>query len=181
MPPLAVSLTTPDVITLVVCAVLGVRGALKGFVWQLVRTVGLVGALWGATRFYEPVGAWIDERFPVPTFLTPLLGWLLILAGTFLLFSFLAHVARGLVRTADMSTFDRFLGFALGTVMGIGLVAVGFVVWGHNAGEDELRETLRGSYAARGMAVTVEFVEPLFPDEVRQRFRKSLDAISASG
>ena len=178
MSVLALDLTTPDLIVLGVCVVLGIRGGMKGFAWQLIRTIGLLGALWGATRFYDPVGRWIGERIElIPDLATPVVGWLAVLFGTILAFGFLAHLARGLVKTANMTTLDRVLGFALGAVMGIAFVAAGFVVWGHFTGEDDVRDTLRGSISARGMAITIEYVEPLFPTEVRDRFRKSLDAI----
>ncbi len=47
------ALSTPDTIVAVVCAVAAVRGAVKGFAWQVVRTIGLVGALWGAGAWHE--------------------------------------------------------------------------------------------------------------------------------
>ena len=42
--PLA-ALATADLVVLVVCGLLALRGAFKGFAWQAVRPVGLVGAV----------------------------------------------------------------------------------------------------------------------------------------
>ena len=39
------ALSTPDTIVAIVCAVAAVRGAVKGFAWQVVRTIGLIGHL----------------------------------------------------------------------------------------------------------------------------------------
>jgi uncharacterized membrane protein required for colicin V production len=176
----AIDLTVPDMIVLGLCAVLGVRGAMKGFTWQLVRTIGLIAALWAATRFYGPVGTWIDGQFPVPSFAAPMIAWVAVVVGVFLTFKYLAHVVKGAVKSVNMGGIDRALGFVLGAVMGLAFSAAGFVIWGHTAGEDELLSTLEGSVSARFMAQTVDVVKPLFPEEMRTRFRKSLDALDAA-
>jgi uncharacterized membrane protein required for colicin V production len=180
MHALAMTLTTPDTIVLVACGALGIRGALKGFAWQAVRTVGLIGALWGATAFHEPFGTWLSEDTPVPGIAAPIVGWLLILFGILLVGAYLAHLARGLVRSANLSGVDRILGFLLGALMGLVLSAVGFVVWGKFVGEEDLRETLDGSTSAFYMAKTVDVLDPLFPDSVRARFAKALAALEAA-
>ena len=180
MPTGLAALTVPDTIVLGICLILALRGAWKGFVWQAVRTVGLVGALWGATRFYAPVGDWVNETFAfVPEAASPALAWVLILLGIFLIFAFLAHMARGAIRTAPLSSVDRALGLGLGFVMGLVVCVVIFVAWGHVMKDDELSETLDGSVSARYLAKTVEVLDPLFPEGIRERFRKSLDALDA--
>jgi uncharacterized membrane protein required for colicin V production len=182
MQPLALTLTTPDTIVLIACGVLGLRGAFKGFVWQLVRTLGLVGALWAAGSFYQPVGKLLDSALAImPAAAAPLVGWVLIVLATFVVFAYLAHLARGLIRSAELSAPDRLLGFALGAVMGLALCAVAIVVWGHVAGEEELKDTMRGSVSARYMAKLVEVVDPVFPDSVRERFAKALKALDEIG
>ena len=181
MPVLAFSPTVPDLIVLGLALVLGVRGAVKGFAWQLVRTLGLIVGLWAATRFYDPVGVWLDERLPIPRLTTPVVAWLGIMACTILVFGFFAWIVKGAVKTVNLGGLDRVLGFALGTVMALTFAAIAFVLWGHFAGEDELRSTLDESITARWMAETVEVVAPLFPEDIRVRFRKSLDALDAAG
>lgn len=179
---LAFTLTTPDTIVLVACGLLGLRGAFKGFAWQLVRTLGLIGSLWAAGTFYETVGDLLDRLLPVlPDAAAPILGWVLVLIVVFLVFSYLAHLARGLVKSAELSTADRAFGFALGAVMGLVLCAAALVVWGHLAGEDEIKETMDGSVSARYMAQVVEVVDPLFPDSVRDRFADALQALEEAG
>ncbi|MDA1195626.1 MAG: CvpA family protein [Planctomycetota bacterium] len=174
----ALFLPVPDLIVLGLGLVLGIRGAVKGFAWQLIRTIGLLAGLWAATRFYEPVGVWLDERTPVPALTAPAVGWLLLVASTVLLFGFLAWIAKGAIQSVRLGGLDRVLGFLLGALMACTFSALAFVLWGHFAGENELRETLEDSVSARAMAETIDVVEPLFPAEVRARFRKSLDALS---
>jgi uncharacterized membrane protein required for colicin V production len=183
MDVVAADFTVPDTIVGLVCAVLAVRGAMKGFAWQAVRTAGMIGALWGATSWYAPVADWLDRTFAfVPTVAAPLIGWLLILIGIMLVFAYLAYLARGAIRSANLTAPDRILGLVLGAIMGLVFCAVGFVVYGHLiVGEDDLRDTLRGSVSARYMAHAIEVVEPLFPDEVRERFGKALTALDEAG
>ncbi|MDF1700769.1 MAG: CvpA family protein [Planctomycetota bacterium] len=181
MAPLAFTPTVPDMIVLGLGVVLGIRGAMKGFAWQLVRTIGLIAGLWGATRFYEPVGDWLDERLPVPEMTTPVIAWLGIMAATILVFGFLAFIVKGAVKSVNLGGLDRVLGFVLGGVMALTFAAIAFVLWGHFAGEDELHDTLEHSVTARFMAETVDVVEPLFPVAIRERFRKSLDALDKAG
>lgn len=178
---LALSLTTPDLIVLGLAAVLGIRGAIKGFAWQLVRTIGLIAGLWGATRFYAPVGDWLDERIAIIDPGPEVLAWVGILAGTVLVFGFFAWIAKGAVKSIKLGGFDRVLGFVLGCVMALTFAAIAFVMWGHFAGEDELQDALENSISARAMAEVVDVVEPLFPGEIRERFRKSLDALDEAG
>lgn len=178
---LAFSPTVPDLIVLGLCAVLGIRGAVKGFAWQLVRTIGLLAGLWGATRFFGPVAEWLDARFPLPEIATPVVAWLGILALTILLFGFFAWIVKGAVKKVNLGGLDRALGFVLGGVMALTFAAIAFVLWGHFAGEDELRDTLDESITARWMAETVQVVTPLFPEDIRTRFEKSLAALDEAG
>jgi uncharacterized membrane protein required for colicin V production len=181
MSALAQTIAVPDLILLGLCALLGIRGAIKGFAWQLVRTIGLIAALWAATRFYEPVGGWLDARLPIPSMTAPWVGWIGVLAVVFLLFSYIAWVVKGAVKTINLGGLDRVLGFLLGGVMALLVGAAAFVMWGHYTGEDRLRAMLKDSYSARYMAEAVEVVTPLFPEEIRVRFRESLDALEAAG
>ena len=130
----AFSLTTPDWIVLGLCLVLGARGAVKGFAWQLVRTIGLIAGLWGATRFYAPVGDWLDERLPIPEMTTPVVAWLGILALTVVVFGFFAWIVKGAMKKVNLGGLDRVLGFFLGGVMALTFAAIAFVLWGHYAG-----------------------------------------------
>ncbi|MDJ0521132.1 MAG: CvpA family protein [Planctomycetota bacterium] len=178
------TLTVPDTIVLVVCLIVGIRGAFKGFVWQAIRTAGLIGALWAATRFHEPIGRRLDEWFSfLPTFATPVVAWLLILVGIFLVFAFLAYMARGAMKTANLTGVDRVLGLAMGAVMGLCFCAIAFVIWGFLflKTDSELEKALEGSQSARFMAKIIEVVDPLFPEGVRERFGASLKAIEAAG
>lgn len=182
MPILAASLSTPDTIVLVLCVVLAIRGAFKGFTWQLIRTVGLIGAIWVAGWLHEPVGAWLGDRLDVlPANWNPTAAWLLIVIGAWLLVTFVAYMARGVVRTAELTSTDRVLGFAMGAVMGLAFATVAFIVYGRVADEEQLTRTLEDSYSARLMAQLIEVAEPVIPEGVFDRWADTLEAIKQAG
>lgn len=175
-------MSTPDTIVLVICGILAIRGAFKGFTWQLIRTLGLVGAVWAAGWLHEPVGAWMDERFGfLPTDWNPVAAWLLIVVGAWLLVTFIAHMARGAVRTVDLTGTDRVLGFAMGALMGLVFATIAFVVYGRVANNDQLKSTLEHSQSARWMAGFLEVAEPVIPDAVCKRWSDTFDAIKKVG
>ena len=164
-------LTTPDTIVVVVCAIFAIRGAFKGFVWQAVRTAGLIVGLWAATHWYVPFGEWINEHVPaVPDMVITPLAWVLIAIGIFFVVSFLAHMARGFVRERELGAADRLFGFGLGACTGLVLCTAGFLLWGSFHSDQKLRETLQGSYSVRYMAKAVEVVTPFVPRPIRRRW-----------
>jgi len=176
------ALSTPDTIVLVVCLAPGVRGAFKGFTWQFVRTTGLIAAIWVAGWLHEPAGRWLDDRLNfLPSNWNPIAAWLVIVLAAWLIVTFIAYMARGAVRTAELTSTDRVLGFALGAVMGLAFVTIGFVVYGRVATDGQLTQTLEDSESAQLMARFLEVAEPVIPDSVCERWCDTFDAIKAAG
>src|SRR5688572_8647278 len=109
------TMTAPDGITLAVVVFFALRGAVKGFVWQLLRTGGLVLALWLATRHHVAVGRFLADRFSfVPRTGSDIVGWGAVAIGMFVAVTLVAHVARQHVRALRLGGPDRLLGAALG-------------------------------------------------------------------
>lgn len=178
----SLSLGTLDWVVLVVCAVLAVRGATRGFMWQAIRTLGLVGGIWVAGVLHRSFGVWVDERVPfIPTAWTPIAAWLGIVVGVFMIATLFAWMARGVVRDGELTTTDRTLGFVMGGVMGLAIMTIALAVYGHVASVDKLRDTIKDSVAAKGMARLVHVAEPLVPGSVRDRFEASLEALKEAG
>jgi uncharacterized membrane protein required for colicin V production len=176
--PTPAALTTPDTIVLAACALFAVRGALKGFAWQAVRTVGLVAALWGAGAWHQRFGGWLHEHVGfLPEASTPWVAWFLILAGLLVVATFFAWMAKGAVHKVQLGGPDRLLGFALGAVMGLVLMTAGFLVWGSWVKEETLRGTLEGSVSVRWMARVVDTVEPLLPADIAKRWSPVLHTL----
>ena len=180
--PVAATLTTPDLIVLGICAVLALRGAIKGFTWQLIQTVGLVGAIWAAGQLNEPVGDWIRDRIdPVPDASVYVVGWCVVMIGGWLLVTFVAHMARGAIRKAELSGMDRTLGLALGAFTGFVIATAIFVGYGRFVSSRKLVETLDASVSARYMAHVIDVALPLVPEPVASDWQSTFDDIREAG
>ncbi len=173
------ALTTPDGIVLALMGYCALRGFMKGFVWQLLRTGGLVLGFGLAAHYDVGVGAFLAHRFSfIPDTGSDLVGWCVIVAGTFLVVTLLAHLLKEAVREADLSMTDRALGLALGAVLGLGIAAFGFTLWASTKPPSEVKKTLDGSRTIEWMAKLVETVKPLFPDGIRERWAPVLKSLS---
>lgn len=176
------AISTPDLIVAVLCGILAVRGALKGFAWQAVRTVGMIAAVAAAMSFWSPVSAWVLERLTfVPDAAAPILAWFSIFVGVLLVATFFAWMARGAVRTVQLGFMDRLFGFALGAVMGLVFATVAFLFIGSAIPGVKLDAAMEGSISVRAMAELVEFAEPALPEDVRVKWRESIDRLKEMG
>lgn len=169
---LAATLTTLDIAVLALCGLFALRGALKGFAWQAVRLVALFGALWGAGAWY----GWVADRLRtwvsvLPEKAVPFVAWGVVFLGLLLLGTYLAHMARGLIRSAELSGPDRVAGLVLGAAAGLGLATLLLLVGaaGLNAfGQRQvLDDALKGSLTPAYMSKASELLEPLLPEGVR--------------
>lgn len=179
MPPV-LALTTPDTVVLVVVLFFSLRGALKGFVWQLLRTAGLVAGLLLAARYDVALGRFLSERFAiVPDRGADLVGWATIVIGTFLAVTLLAHLVRDAVRQARLTGLDRMLGAGLGALLGLGIAALGFTLWASTLTDAEKKDVLGASTSTAYMAQVIDAVRPLFPDGIRERWAPVLTALGS--
>ncbi len=178
MAPAPLALSTLDGVVLGLVAILAIRGAFKGFVWQLFRTGGLILGLLLAARWNAGVGRWMDERLPfVPSAGADVVGWVTVLVGVVLVVTLVAHLARDAVHEVRLAGLDRTLGFALGGLLGLGLAAFGFVLWASFQDPAEIHSTFQGSLSVDWMARFVDAVKPLFPDSVHDRWGPVLDSL----
>jgi uncharacterized membrane protein required for colicin V production len=171
-------LTAPDAVVLVAALVFALRGAVKGFAWQVVRTLALLGALWGAGLLADDAEEWLARNASfVPEFARPVLAWAAMALLIFAVVAAFARMARGAVRTANLSGPDRLLGFLFGALMGVALAAIGIVVWGGFQEDDEsLAKALEGSRSVRAVVQVVDLV-PLMPRSTRERWHRVLEEV----
>jgi membrane protein required for colicin V production len=178
VPHLPLALSGPDGVVLGLVGLFALRGAWKGFVWQAVRTGGLLIGLLLAARWNVGVGRFLAARFAfVPDAYADVAGWILVVAGTFLVTTIVAHLLRSTVADARLSGLDRVLGLALGAALGLGVAAFGFTLWASTQSDRVVRETLGGSVSTTWMARAVTAVRPLFPEGVRERWSPVLESL----
>ena len=179
MPAPLLAVSTPDTVVFALMGFFALRGAFKGFVWQLLRTAGLYGGLLLAARYDVAVGSFLAERFAfVPATGSDLFGWGVIVIGTFLVVTLIAHLIKEWVRGAELSGIDRSMGLVFGAVFGLGLAALGFTLWASTRPRSEVQEALAGSTTTQYMAKFIDTVKPLFPDGVRRRWSPVLESLA---
>ncbi len=179
---LATILNALDLAVLTVCALFALRGALKGFAWQVVRLLALFGALWGASAWDD----WLTARLRVwipalPEASVPFVAWGTIFVLLLLLGAYVAHMARGLIRSADLTGMDRVFGFALGAATGLFfatlLLVVGGALLDTFGKRDLLEDAVHASVLAKPMGKAAEVLGPLLPDGVRQVWDDALASV----
>jgi len=170
---LAALFNSLDIAVLVVCALFALRGALKGFAWQVVRLVALFGALWGASAWDDWLAARLKVWIPaLPDSSLPFVAWGTLFVLLLLLGAYLAHMARGLIRHADLTGLDRIFGFVLGGATGLFFATLLLVVGGALLDTFDkrsvLEEAVHDSALAEPMGKAADVLGPLLPDGVRQ-------------
>lgn len=172
------ALTTTDTVVLVLVGFFALRGALKGFVWQALRTGGLFAGFLLATQFGGNVGRFLSERFSwIPSISSDVVGWGVVVVGTFVAVTLVAHLARSAVRQANLTAADRLFGAALGGALGLGIAALVFTLWASTKSDADKKEMLEGSKSVVYMAQFIDTVSPFFPDSIRSRWEPVLHSL----
>ena len=157
-----------DVVVLVVLAFFGLRGAVKGVIFQLASIAGIALCLAGAGTSAKLVGPHINLQ-------PPLNQWV-ILFGTYLVCTFIAFsFAKSLntaVEKAHLGELNRHLGFLFGVLKGaiLCLVFAYMVVTFSPAA----RDSLKSSRVAPYMAQALDRIQPLMPDRLHECIGKFL-------
>jgi membrane protein required for colicin V production len=165
------AVSSPDAGVALVTLLFALRGAWKGFVWQLLRLAGLVAGLVLAARIDVPLGRFLARHLSfVPEAGSDVVGWATALLAVVLLAAYGAHAARDLVRDARLRGPDRLLGAALGAAFGFGVCAIALTLWASTKSPEEVERTFGDSLAARVVARTTRAATPLFPPGIRERW-----------
>lgn len=153
-------LTTFDIIILVVLLIAAIRGAIKGFVWQL----AVIGSILLCFAFSETGSIHIAPLLPLDA---PLNRWvaMLILYGVLSFAAFgIARMMHNWIEKMKFKEYDRHLGFIFGGVKGVifCLIATFFVV----TISDGYRATVMNSYSGHAAAVIMDRLHPVMPAEL---------------
>lgn len=157
-----------DVVVLVVLAFFGLRGAVKGVIFQLASIAGIALCLACAGTSAKLVGPHINLQ-------PPLNQWV-ILFGTYLVCTFVAFsFAKSLnsaVEKAHLGELNRHLGFLFGVLKGaiLCLVLAYMVV----TFSPTARDSLKSSRVAPYMAQILDKIQPLMPDRLHESIGKFL-------
>lgn len=118
-----------DIFTLLLVAALAVRGAVRGFVTEILSLIAWVAAIFALRSFYEPVSTWAIKLTGSAAG-----GAVLAFVGLFLLtyisFRFIAKMLGKRTKESIVGPVDRVLGFGFGAVKALMIAALLFLLAG---------------------------------------------------
>lgn len=150
---------------LVILAILGftaVRGAIRGFVWQLATIAALVLCFVFAQQFSHVLRPYVPVDPPLDRWIAMFVLYILFSLLAFLL----ARSVREWLERARLVEYDRHLGMLFGLIKGvaISLVVTFFLV----TLSQQLRPLIFHSYSGRIAAVVMDRLHPILPDELHE-------------
>jgi len=157
-----------DIVVLVTLAFFGLRGAVKGVIFQLASIAGIALCLACAGTSAKLVGPHLNIQPPLNQWVV-LFGTYLVC--TFVAFSF-ARMLNSAVEKAHLGELNRHLGFLFGVVKGaiLCLVLAYMVVTFSPAARDYLKSSRSAPY----MAQILDKIQPLMPDRLHECIGKFL-------
>jgi membrane protein required for colicin V production len=179
------------VLTILLCGLLALA---MGFVRTVLAMLSWLGAglvtLWGFAFVRQPARDLVGSNL-----FGDVVAGLGVFVGALIVFSVVSHLLATLVRKSPLSFLDRTLGFALGLVLGVGLVSIVWIGASPLLPREQHPEWLKGARTLPLIERTSEFVIALLPpswakpapeglDETTRRlkqtenFRGALDALA---
>ncbi len=149
-----------DVLVLGILAFFALRGAMRGFIFQIASLAGIVLCF----LFADVVSSTLSPYVHLDP---PLNQWVL-MVGSYLGFTFLCFIAarmlNEMIEKCKLKEFDRHLGVAFGLVKGVLLVMIltFFIV----TVSESARASLKNSYTGRYCAIIMDRLEPILPHKL---------------
>lgn len=100
------------------------RGFSKGFIIQLATLIGLGGGVYGAIKFSDWVSVWAKNEMGWKTHYLPLISFLLVFVGVFLIVYFMAKLLEGIIKIAALGILNRLAGAIFGGIKYIFIASI---------------------------------------------------------
>lgn len=108
--------TTFDMIIVGISLVLGLKGLFKGFIKEVFGLVGIIGAIFVASRMSDTVGQIIKPILGIESEATvSLIGFIVTLIGFWLIIYLLGSILSKVTEMSGLGAVNRVLGFIFGT------------------------------------------------------------------
>lgn len=149
-----------DFVVLGVLAIATIRGAQRGFIWQVAAIAGLIICF----MFSQTISAFGAPYIPLEP---PLNHWVTMfvayLAISFAAFG-VARMMHGWIEGAQLKEYNRHLGAVFGLIKGIAfcLIAIFFIV----TMSQSARQALKHSQSAHYAAIIMDRLHPLMPEKI---------------
>lgn len=108
--------TTFDMIIVGISLVLGLKGLFRGFIKEVFGLVGIIGAIFVASRMSDSVGEVIKPILGIQSEATiSLIGFVVTLIGFWLIIYIIGSILSKVTEMSGLGAVNRFLGFVFGT------------------------------------------------------------------
>ncbi len=152
-----------DLIVLIVVAFSTIRGAWKGFAWQVASLASLIVGVAAAIRFGPRVGNSLSAQSPWNQYL----GMFVVFAATGLVVWMLFRWVSTAIDRMKLKDFDRQLGAIFGAIKGLFWAAI-LAFFGVTLSEG-MRETILSSRSGPLLAKAIQRASTILPPEVRKQ------------
>jgi len=154
-----------DIVTLAILLLATIRGAAKGFIWQVAGIAAIVLCFMFAESFSQPVAPILNDLGVE----APMDRWgamFLIYVGLSLIVFFIARMLKDIIEKIRLVEYDRHLGALFGLLKGAVFCLVltfFFVTLSPSA-----RKSIRGSYSGNAAAIVMDRMHGFLPEEIHE-------------
>jgi len=115
-----------DAIVIGITLILGIKGFFNGFIKEIAGLIGIIGGLFFASKFFHPVGIYINEyilNIPNKSAID-LVGFIVVFIGFWLFAIFVGFLFSKILKLSAIGIIDRILGFIFSSMKFFILVAI---------------------------------------------------------
>ena len=166
-----------DGVLTAVVVVSTVAAALKGFIRELISLATLLAAVVIAALGYTRAAVWFEDLARSHAIALGA-GFLFLFLGTIIVGALASAIAKKLIQTAGLQTFDRFLGGVFGLIRGVAVDCVLLMVMVAFAIKEEaVQQSLLAPYVTTGARVIVLAMPHDLKNQFREGFAKFRQAL----
>ena len=122
-------MTSVDLIILGVMLLSGVIALMRGIVREILSVAAWIGAAGTATMLLPVARPLVGQWVPAPEWIDPV-AYIVLFLVSLIVFTLIAKLISGAVRSSAVGGIDRTLGFVFGLARGAALAVVAYVVGG---------------------------------------------------
>ena len=163
-----------DIIVVVILAYSLLRGLFRGLLKEAASVIGVLGGFFAAYTFYAPASGYLTGLVSNPAYRN-ILAFLAIFCIVVIVVNVVAIILKYLLRIVFLGWLDRLGGLVFGTVKGILIAAVLFLVL--TAFLPKGTPLIRDSATAPYVAVVAEHLSAVISSDIKHEFTSKLDAL----
>lgn len=166
------SLSWIDITSMVLIAVFGVMGLVRGLVWQISRLASLVIGYIAAVRYAEDVAAWLINWFKIEDHaLAVYIAYAVIFVAVLVLLSVITGLLRKLLHKSGLTFVDRMGGWLFGLVTGAAVIIVALtLIFAFAPKGSEIVHEVQASHSAKYAGRIVNKFDQYLPEDIRKLF-----------